>query len=105
MKRKERKGILLSILAPLLAVLILLCFLTGLSNISKGHTDEGLHQLEEAIHRAAVSCYAAEGFYPPNIEYLVDHYGVQIDHSRYVVNYTVFAENLMPDITVLEKYS
>ena len=105
MNRKERKGILLSILVPLLAVLILLCFLTGLSNLSQGHTDEGLQQLEEAIHRAAVSCYAAEGFYPPNIEYLVDHYGIQIDHDRYVVNYTVFAENLMPDITVLEKYS
>lgn len=105
MNRKERKGILLSILVPLLAVLILLCFLTGLSNLSQGHADEGLQQLEEAIHRAAVSCYAAEGFYPPNIEYLVDHYGIQIDHDRYVVNYTVFAENLMPDITVLEKYS
>ena len=105
MKHKERKGILLGILIPLLAVVALLCFLTGLSNISEGHNEEGLHQLEEAIHRAAVSCYAAEGFYPPNIEYLVEHYGVQIDHNRYVVNYTVFAENLMPDITVLEKYS
>ena len=104
MIRREKKGILLSILVPLIAVIVLLCFLTGLSNISEGHSDEGLHQLEEAIHRAAVSCYAAEGFYPPDIEYLTDNYGVQIDHSRYVVNYTVFAENLMPDITVLEKY-
>jgi len=49
-----------------------------------------------------VACYAAEGIYPPTTEYLVEHYGIQIDHSRYAVFYEVFAENLMPEITVVE---
>jgi len=52
-----------------------------------------------------VACYATEGFYPPDIAYLEEHYGIQIDKSRYVVKYTAIAENLMPDITVLEKQS
>ena len=103
MKYKDLKGLLLSIFAPILAVIVLLCFFTGISNISEGHNEEGLQQLEEALHRASVSCYAAEGFYPPNVDYLVEHYGVQIDHSRYAVSYIAFADNLMPDITVLEK--
>ena len=92
-----------SIFAPLLAAAVLLCFLAGLSGISESQSEEGRQQLEEAIHRAAVSCYAAEGFYPPNIDYLTEYYGLQIDNSRYTVDYVVFAENLMPDITVLEK--
>ena len=67
------------------------------------HTNHPGQVLEEALRRAAVACYAAEGIYPPNVEYMVEHYGLQIDSRRYVVSYTSFAENLMPDITVLEK--
>ena len=57
--------------------------------------------LEEALRRGCVACYAAEGVYPPNLDYLKEHYGVQVDDARYVVIYSVFADNLMPDITVL----
>ena len=87
----------------MIVVLILLCFLGGVSNLSQGRKTEDKQQLEEALRRAAVACYAAEGIYPPNVEYMVEHYGLQIDSHRYVVSYTSFAENLMPDITVLEK--
>ena len=87
----------------MIGVLILLYFLGGVSNLSQGRKTEDKQQLEEALRRAAVACYAAEGIYPPNVEYMVEHYGLQIDSRRYVVSYTSFAENLMPDITVLEK--
>lgn len=88
---------------PVLAVIVLLCFLSGLSNLSRGHADEDKQRLEDVVRRAAVACYAAEGMYPPNLEYLEEHYGIQVNHSRYVVDYISIAENLMPDITVLEK--
>ena len=58
--------------------------------------------MEETLRRGCTACYAAEGAYPPDLDYLKDHYGLQIDEERYVVRYTAFAENLMPDITVLE---
>lgn len=88
---------------PLLAVGIVLVFLTALGNLRTGNKEEGKRQLEEAVKRCAVSCYAAEGIYPPDIEYMKEHYGIQIDESQYVVIYDIFAENLMPEITVLEK--
>ena len=37
-----------------------------------------------------------------HIHYLEEHYGIQIDESRYTVYYDIFGSNLMPDITVLE---
>lgn len=86
-----------------MAIIILLCFLNGLSNISKGHENEDKQRLEEALRRASVACFAAEGFYPPNLAYLETHYGVQVNHKLYEVSFDVIAENLMPDITVLEK--
>ena len=82
---------------------VLFCFLRGVTNLSDGHADEDKRRLEEVLRQNAVACYAAEGFYPPDVAYLEQHYGVQIDHSRYTVSYSAFAENLMPDITVLEK--
>ena len=50
-----------------------------------------------------MACYAAEGIYPPDLDYLEEHYGLQIDRDRYTVFYQIFASNLMPDITVLEQ--
>jgi hypothetical protein len=49
-----------------------------------------------------VACYAAEGAYPASLDDLTERYGIQIDGERYTVRYSAFAENLMPDITVLE---
>ena len=103
LKNKEKSGFLYGIFVPLISAVVLFCFLYGLTNLSNGNSDEGRRRLEDALRRAAVACYASEGIYPPSWNYLEEHYGVQIDHSRYVVSYTVFAENLMPDITVLEK--
>ena len=34
-------------------------------------------------------------------EYLEEHYGVQIDRTRYHVFYEGFASNIIPDITVI----
>ena len=103
MKRKNRasralpglwKGLLLLFVAAL--------FLIGLSRLDSGQGEQGRRQLEESLRRAAVTCYATEGLYPPTISYLEDHYGIQIDRTRYAVFYELFAENLMPDITVVD---
>ncbi len=83
-------------------ILGVLGFLASISRLSATQQDGGRQQLEKALRRAAVACYAAEGIYPPNVEYLQQHYGIQIDESRYGVFYEVFAENLMPEITVVE---
>lgn len=102
MKEKLRSG-LKEILFPVLAVVILLFFLTALNNLKAGNREEGKLQLEQALKRCAVTCYATEGIYPPDVDYMKEHYGIQIDESKYLVRYEVFAENLMPDITVLER--
>ncbi len=68
---------------------------------SRGGSEQ-LTILKDALHRAAASCYAVEGRYPPTLQYLVDNYGVVINQDKYIVRYDAFAENIMPDIMVLE---
>ena len=82
---------------------LLLWFTFGISRVARDSGEEGRAQLETALRRSAVACYAAEGRYPQDIAYLEEHYGIQIDRSRYIVFYEVHGENLMPQITVLQR--
>ena len=58
----------------------------------------------DAVHNAALTCYAVEGAYPNDLEYLRTHYGLAYDQSRYLVTYSTFASNLMPEITVIQHH-
>lgn len=100
---RQKKRSWAGIFTAVLILALLLWFFTAVGNLSRDSGDEGREQLETALRRAAVACYAAEGVYPPTMEYLSEHYGVQIEEEKYIVFYEIFASNLMPDITVLEK--
>ena len=93
-------------LYPLIWVLVILCalfcFLAAIFNLDNGQAIEEKERLEEALSRAAVACYAIEGAYPPDLEYLIENYDVQINTERFTVKYELYASNLMPDITVLD---
>ncbi len=92
--------------AVLTAILVpagLVGFFAAVGALGETHGEEQRRQLENALRRGAVACYAAEGIYPPDAAYLAEHYGVQIDEERYCVFYEIFADNLMPEITVLER--
>lgn len=82
---------------------IVLFFFAATDNLKEGSREEEKKQLEEAIRKTVVACYATEGVYPPDLAYVKEHYGLQINEERYLVVYDIFAENLMPEITVLER--
>ena len=103
MKKRTGNEKWLKITAALLTLAVIVTVLTAIVNIGRDSRKDSLHQLEKSLRRSVMACYATEGVYPPDVEYLKEHYGLQIDGSRYIVHYTVFAENLMPDITVLER--
>jgi len=103
--RGKRSGVgpaLKALLLPCLTVCAILGLTTAVGNLGDDRAAEDLKQLETAIRRSCVACFAAEGSYPQDLDYLKDHYGLQVDEERYAVYFDVFAENLMPDITVLE---
>ena len=105
MRRKtktSRFGLPIVLVAGVLSAL-LLWFFPAVNHLIAGQHEDGRAQLEMALRRATVACYATEGIYPPTLDYLKQHYGIQIDKSRYSVFYEIFADNLMPEITVLVK--
>ena len=87
----------------LLLLLTLGIVLGSMPSVLENTRAEKRNMAEETLRRAVVSCYALEGRYPPDIDYLRRNYGVQISETDYIVHYEIFAENIMPEITVLER--
>lgn len=89
----------------LLAVLLLLALLLAVSFGSSGRdvSDEGAAAIRETVRRSALQCYVVEGVYPPDLQYLQDNYGLQINTEDYYVVYDAFAANLPPTVRVIAK--
>lgn len=103
-KYNQTSNLLLSIIKPILFFLcIAALFFWGIRLTDNASSKESLRVAEDSIKKAAISCYALEGRYPQSYEYLEKNYGVFIDTNKYAVFYSVFASNIMPDITVVEK--
>lgn len=61
--------------------------------------------LSDALSRSITQCYALEGVYPPDLNYLCEHYGFTYNTNRFFIDYTYIGSNLRPDITIIEKES
>lgn len=90
-------------LAVMLALALVLVCAWAAGCVGADIDGQGAASLKNAVLRSAVQCYAVEGYYPEDLNYLTDHYGLQINHQRYIVVYEAFASNLPPQVTVLQK--
>lgn len=97
-----KKGRTWLLTAALLVLTVAL--LSGyLASLEERTTKRQIAQLQEAITRASVTCFAVEGRYPPSLSYLEDHYGITVDGARCTVYFSFFADNVMPTVRVYAK--
>ena len=71
--------------------------------ILPGASGQSRELIEKAVRRAAVQCYAIEGAHPVSLEELEERYGLRVDQERWMVDYRYVADNLSPDITVIQR--
>ena len=91
---------MLAVFAVTLALVLI-----GLSRTSNSVRSQGTQSAEEAIRRAALTCYALEGAYPESYEYLREYYPPGINETLYAVHYIAVTPSLMPEIAVLRRGS
>lgn len=100
LKSKNARAIVKLLLGLVLAAGIFWGAWTGIQKAGQALLENGLEITEDNLRRGAVACYALEGSYPDTLDYLMEHYNVTVDESKYIVYYSIFASNIMPDITV-----
>lgn len=84
-----------------LCPVLLLVFLLALSSIEETAIDKQRESLETALTRDITHCYAVEGYYPPSLAYLEEHYGLTYDKELFFVDYQPVASNIRPNVTIL----
>ena len=99
-KKRGFPAVLISFAVFAALLIFMLVLLANAENTSKA---EALAAVEQSIIRAAVSCYAYEGFYPADISYLEENYNLTINRDRYNVFYNRIGDNIMPNIIVSER--
>lgn len=94
----------LKTMQPIVMLIVSLTFiviiLTGLSSYESRFDGIETDRIRETVEKYAIQCYATEGAYPPNIQYLSDHYGLIIN-DRYIYLYEPIAENIKPIVQIL----
>ena len=100
--RKQRSGLLLFALALLLLAVLTA---TALGHSGRDISEEGAAAIRETVRRSALQCYVVEGVYPPDLQYLRENYGLQVNTEDYLVVYDCFSSNLPPSIRVVVRGS
>lgn len=80
---------------------LLLIFLLSLSSIQENTLLKQQESLETALARDITHCYAVEGFYPPSLSYMEEHYGLTYNKDLFFVDYQPIGSNMRPDVTVI----
>lgn len=91
-------AVTLAVFALLLGMALYL--LQGIGNVSQ---EQQVEQVRQAVRSALITCYAVEGRYPPDVQWLKEHYGLAYDEDRYIVSFDAFASNILPDVRVSVK--
>lgn len=83
-------------------VIVIAVFLFGISFIASTSSKDQKDVLTDALNKDVIHCYAVEGYYPPSLAYIEDHYGLTYDKSRYLIDYVPVGDNIMPSVTIVE---
>jgi len=83
-------------------LVVIIVFLFGISFISSTSSRDQKQVLTDAVSKDIIHCYAVEGYYPPSLSYLEEHYGLTYDKSRYLIDYVPIGDNIMPSVTIVE---
>ncbi len=86
-----------------IVVAILVLFFAGLNSVSKNTLDKQETALKRALNRSIIQCYAVEGTYPPDLDYIREHYGLTYNEELFFVDYTAIGSNILPDVTVIRR--
>lgn len=96
--KKSTVSLFASFVLFLLFVLLLVFILL---RVDKTNETNRLEQLQGAVRNACVTCFAVEGRYPDSMDYLREHYGLNVDDNKYIVEMDSFADNIMPEISII----
>lgn len=103
MKKISLKQILPYVIPLILLAAAILWLSAAAGNVTAASHREELEQVRKNIEKRITMCYAIEGAYPESTDYLLENYGVDYNADKYIVHYEYIADNIRPNLTVIER--
>ena len=100
MKKMSLSFVSMLVCLAVMAALALLVVI-NVKEYGSSYNERRLDEIRSTVLSCVSQCYALEGAYPPDLQYLEDNYGLIMDKSRYIYHYEMFASNIFPDVKVL----
>ena len=99
------KKINLSLVSIIVSLLVItaIVVVVFISFDQRGFESRQAQLVRDSVMSCVVQCYALEGRYPDDLEYLQENYGLQLDTDRYIYHYDKFASNILPDVQVFAR--
>lgn len=101
--RKKKLHIKTSWITAFVFAIFISILMVSIASIGSRNTDRQEETLANALERDIMHCYALEGFYPPSLSYIEQHYGLVYDKDKYIVDYRPVANNIYPNIAIIKK--
>lgn len=101
--KKKMRRFLIKLLAAAVSIAFVALAAAGIIGFNKNLRKQQLASVRQAVSNAVVECYSLEGSYPPNLDYLHSNYGLVLDKSHYIYDYSIFASNIPPEIHIFRK--
>lgn len=101
----NRKSSYLRVLIAMCALIVAFIFLMSAytSYVNEKTLEQQKEILLNAVKSALRTCYAIEGKYPADIQYLIDNYALRVNEDSFHIYFDAFADNVMPDVRVIER--
>ena len=100
--KKSKKGNIAIAVSLVFFSMSIALSVIGVNSASNTTIEEEIFEVENAINKVVTLCYAIEGSYPKNIDYLKTYYGLEVDETKYIIHYESFASNIAPEIQVFK---
>ena len=92
------------LLLVILAIVLVSVFsLDTFNKNNSENTEKQIAQIQDIINKNIVQCYALEGAYPPDLDYLVSNYGLILNKDKFIYYYEAQGSNILPDVRILTK--
>lgn len=103
-RQNKPRYVLKSIVIPaVLCVALLSLLILAVYKFNELSIEQDRQLTYAAIRKATVQCYADEGRYPTELDYLIENYNLNIDTETFSVSYDCAAANVSPNISVFRR--
>lgn len=102
-ENKSASAIKTLCIALVILVVVFAVTITAISSVQSSRKAENAEIIETGVRRAAMECYANEGFFPESIDYLIENYHLYTDIEHCIIHYSAISSNIMPEIKVIAK--